>query len=342
MRSPAATVTGWHPRPETSRAPRQQRPEVGGTAGGRVVDATAGALDGVDGLEVAVEVVEREQVELDVVGRVALLGGQAPVDALGVTRGGVGGGRRGIRAAAARLSDAAATTGRARARRGMRGIRAPWNDGSRAPYVAFRSFGTHPRVCGGQTLGERDPGALARRPLPCVHGNPRAHRPRRRPARSGLDRLGRARRARRELGAQPAGAPGRQVRRGRRGGRPRRGPALRSCPRSRRWRPRASASWWSAPTSGRARPGGPPPAHARPRRRRPTRHRREHLLAAGRARHQRGAADLAGAGRPDGRGHPLRGARRPLAPATLSTADLRAALEALADELLVDVELAED
>ena len=31
-----------------------------------------------------------------------------------------------------------------------------------------------------------------------------------------------------------------------------------------------------------------------------------------------------------------------VAPAALSTADLRAALEALADELLVDIELAED
>ena len=42
----------------------------------------------------------------------------------------------------------------------MRGIRAPWYDGSRAPYVAFRAFGTHPRGaaakrCVNETRGAR-------------------------------------------------------------------------------------------------------------------------------------------------------------------------------------------
>ena len=88
IRSPAATVIGVAPAArDFGRSSVEQRGEVGGAAGGSVVDPAAGAGRR-DDLELAVEVVDREQVELDVL---AWPGGLGVVHALGVAALAVGG-----------------------------------------------------------------------------------------------------------------------------------------------------------------------------------------------------------------------------------------------------------
>ena len=101
MRSPAATVIGVGPRGTGLLAlVAEQRAEVRRAAGRGVVDPAARAARRGHGLEVAVEVVDGEQVELDVVGRAGpLAGGPARavrrrhrvVDTLGVGPVGVAG-----------------------------------------------------------------------------------------------------------------------------------------------------------------------------------------------------------------------------------------------------------
>ena len=90
------------------------------------------------------------------------------------------------------------------------------------------------------TLSRADP--RRKRALACLHGQSRPHRPRGRPGRTRVRALGADQGARGQLGAQPALAPGGQVRRHRARLRPRRRGSM-------RWSPTCSRSASTASTS---------------------------------------------------------------------------------------------